>query len=518
MRPVIVVPATPTTNGTLHVGHLAGPYLAADVYARFERAAGHQVCHATVTDDSQSYVVTSARRLGTTPRELVASATAEIEDSLNALGALSGGLPPIDDVYRRTVLDFIGALHESGRFQRRTVALPYAVNAKRFLYDALMTGSCPVCLAASSGGTCESCGHPNTFAELLDLRYTDDPTDTVVTREHEILVLPLEDYRDRLAAYYATRTRSWRPHARALIDELMARPLPEIPVTIPGDWGIPAPFAPTQGQVLYPWVEAMPAVVYATWWFDGGREPSVDALWLAERDPRIVYFHGFDNVFHWGLLDLALLLAHGDRYALPENNVCNEFYELDGEKFSTSRGHLVTGSDLLAKVPRDLVRFHLCADAPETQRSNYTEAGMHDTVTRGLVEPWNRLSDRLDQAGSGLPQATTASGRHQARLMADRFRLGYAVADFSPRRVAETLTQQLDRVSGSVELPLGDLLLQVRTIVAFSAPILIDVAAALTDAGVDLALDSCAATEVPMFTLPRLPVLGGVMSTKRENV
>ena len=351
-RPAIVIAATPTPNGDLHVGHLAGPYLAGDIYARYLRAMGRPVIYTTCTDDSQSYVVATAAKRATTPQALCESSTRAIGTSLAAVGISMTGLPPIDDRYRQSVLSFVTRLYDAGRLRLRSVRLPYAEYSGTYLFDGLLNGSCPVCLAGSCGGTCENCGHPNSFDELLDPHSTIDPAEPVSHREHTVLVLPMEEYRERLSEYFTAREDRWRPHSMQLIRELLAGPLPEIPVTMPGDWGIAAPFAETPGQILYPWIEAMPASMYSTWWAAGQQgdpQPEAfDELWLAEHGAEVVYFHGFDNTYHWGLMDLVLLMAHGERYVLPESNVCNEFYDLDGAKFSTSRNHLIRGADLLA--------------------------------------------------------------------------------------------------------------------------------------------------------------------------
>src|SRR2546429_6244865 len=196
----IVVAATPTSNGDLHVGPMAGPYLAGDVYARYRKAAGASVIYTTCTDDSQSYVVSTAHRLGTKPEELCDSSTAKIQRSLEAMGISMAGLPPIGDEYRRAVLDFVTALHKAGKLRKRTVRLPVATGSGTYLFDGLITGTCPVCLAGSSGGACEACGHPNNFDELLDPRSTMDPVGPVSHRDTTILVLPLEEYGDRLTA------------------------------------------------------------------------------------------------------------------------------------------------------------------------------------------------------------------------------------------------------------------------------------------------------------------------------
>jgi methionyl-tRNA synthetase len=504
----IVVAATPTPNGDLHVGHLAGPYLAGDVYARYLRATGRSVIYTTVTDDSQTYVLATAHRLGTTPARLCATSTEAIERSLHAMGISIAGLPPIDDRYRQSVLDFVTGLYAAGRLKPRTVRLPVASRAGTYLFDGLINGTCPVCLAASSGGCCEGCGHPNLYDELRDPYSTVDPTDPVTYREREILVLPMEDYRSRLTVYFAARDGRWRPHSMQLIRELLARPLPEIPVTVPGDWGVPAPFAETPGQVIYPWIEAMPAVMYGTWWSAGRTEAALDEHWRAEHEAEVVYFHGFDNVYHWGLMDLALLMAHGDRYVMPAMNICNEFYDLDGEKFSTSRNHLVRGVDLLAEMPRDLVRCYLALTAPEHQRTNFSRDALRDTVIRKLVRPWNGLADAVSLAaalGSTLP--TTPAGRARATAMRDRFRACYELPDFSMTRAADTLLTQLARLhaladAGSTRIAPGDLLLEVRTLLAGAAPIMIDVAE-LT--GLDLNPDAAPPDEITAFELPRLP-------------
>ncbi|WP_433189646.1 class I tRNA ligase family protein [Actinoallomurus sp. CA-150999] len=511
-RPAIVVAATPTSNGDLHVGHMAGPYLAGDVYSRYLAATGRPVIYTTCTDDSQSYVITTAHRKGVPPERLCATSTEAIERTLTAMGISMAGLPPIDDRYRETVLEFFTALHEAGRLRLRTVRLPYANGA--YLYDGLLTGTCPACLSGSSGGVCEGCGHPNNYDELLDPRSTLDPDAPVTFREQTILVLPMEEYRDRLTAYFAAREGRWRPHGMQLIHELLDRPLPDIPVTFPGTWGVAAPFPETPGQIFYPWVEAMPAVMYSTWWSAaqrGERAESVDAHWRSEQGAELVYFHGFDNVYHWGLLDLVLLMAHGDRYVLPEVNVCNEFYELEGQKFSTSRDHLIWTADLLAEVPRDLVRFHLALTAPEYQRTDFSVAALREVTGRRLVEPWNALADALwlTSAGAGdAPLPTSETGRRRAEILIERVRLGYELPSFS--RVADTIAGRLEglaeeaAVADGEPVALGDLFLQVRALLACAAPILIDVAAEAAEAGVDLGLAAAQPAEIGAFPLPRL--------------
>lgn len=503
---------------------MAGPYLAGDVYARYLRAIGQPVVYSTCTDDSQTYVVSTARKRGMTPEELCARSTAAIQRSVHAMGISMGPLPPIDHGYRAAVLDFVTALHEAGRFTLRTVKLPYAERAGSYLADGLVKGECPACFAESCGGSCEACGHPNHFDELGDPRSTMDPSDPVSYREATVLVLPMERYRERLVTYYKERENRWRPHSMQLIREILSRPLPDVPVTFPTGWGVPAPFPETPGQVLYPWVEAMPASMYSTWWAarDQGLDPgAVDELWRAEHGAELVYFHGFDNVYFWGMVDLVLLMAHGERYVLPDTNICNEFYELENEKFSTSRNHVIWSTDLVAQVPRDLVRFYLALTCPENQRTNFSRDALEKVTSQRLVQPWNALADHIDGVLLGLDPDTalpvTDAGRHRAAAMVRRFRLCYELPTFSLHRAADGIMTQLDRLHtiafGDLEGPdaakqLGDLLLQIRTLLACAAPILIDAAATATAAGTRLSLtgdgDGLGVHEVTPLRLPRL--------------
>ncbi|MDH6140499.1 methionyl-tRNA synthetase [Kitasatospora sp. GP30] len=518
-RPRILIAATPTPNGDLHVGHLAGPYLVGDIYARYLRAAGTPVTWTTITDDSQTYVVASAARKGTSPARLAAGATAAIERTLRGVAIeLTSGteqlLPPVDARYREAVTEFVTALHAAGRLRERTVRLPYAERSGQHLYDGLLTGGCPACGAGSNGGACEDCGTPNNYDELRDPRSTLDPQEPVSIREERILVLPMEEYRAELEAHFAEVTPRWRPHPKQLIEQLLSRPLPDIPVTVPGRWGVPAPFAPTAGQIVYPWVEAMAASMYATWWANG-QDPALpyDHHWRAEQGAELVFLHGFDNTYHWGLLDLVLLLAHGDRYIRPSANVVNEFYELEHAKFSTSRNHLIRGTELIEEgVPRDVLRFYLALTLPERARTNFTRAGLALLTDRRLIAPWRELGDALDAAlagHDGAPLPVSAAAQARVAALAADLRGSFEPGAFSVARAAARLAEHLAelREQAAAGTEPGDLLAGLRALLAWSAPILVDTAETARAAGIDLALTAGPVSDkIVPFRLPRLPV------------
>jgi len=514
-RRTVIIGPPPTPNGDLHVGHLAGPYLAADVYARYLRATGRPVIYTTGTDDSQTYVVATAAKRGSTPQALAERSWHQIRDTLGLMGIAVDGFAPFDDGYRAAVLDFVGRLHAAGRLRTRTVPLPYGARSGEFLVEGLVSGGCPVCLTESRGGLCETCGHPNGNADLIDPRSVVDPSEPVEIRPARILVLPMEEYRTRLSEYFRARESRWRPHIVHLMREVLARPLPDFPVTYPTGWGIPAPFPETPGQVINAWVEGMPASMYCTEFAQrrlGERPTRYDDLWRAEHDIRLVYFLGFDNAYFWGVTHLALLLAHDGRYVVPDTIVCNEFYELENEKFSTSKGHVVWSRDLLAEVPRDLVRYYLALTAPEHARTNFGRAALVKIAGTRLVEPWNRLAASVDKAvaelgaaGSALPVSAPARARSTA--MIERFAACYELDGYCLPRAADLIAAHIERLAEAAGVEasrerLGDLFAELRTLVTAAAPILIDLAAAT---GVDepFAAGASRATVEP-FAVPLL--------------
>jgi methionyl-tRNA synthetase len=516
-HPVIIIAPPPTPNGDLHIGHIAGPYLAGDVYARYLRALGRQVVFTTGTDDSQTYVLASARRAGRTPEELAASSWLDIRRSLDLMGISVDGFAPFDDGYRATVRKFVDSLHTAGKFRERIVPIPYAERTGEFLMEGLVAGECPHCLSESRGGLCETCGLPIDFGELIDPRSTVDPAEPLTSRDTTVLVLPMEDYREQLTAYYTARQPYWRPHMRQLIEQALAHPLPDFPVTYPSSWGIPAEFPQVPGQVLNAWVEGMPASMYCTY-HGAGREGEHDELWRAEGAAELVYFLGFDNAYFWGMNHLALLMAHEGRYIVPEMIVCNEFYELENEKFSTSKGHVLWTGDLLADVPRDLVRFYLALTCPEHQRTNFSLTGLRQVTSQRLAEPWNQLATALakaaaDAGGDQIVLPVSDAARAHAAALAVRFQACYELNSFSLHRAADLIATQVARLADHAARlsenrqsegpgPLGDLFFETRVLLAGAAPVLIDLAAAVGTAGREITLSRLDATEISPFPLP----------------
>jgi methionyl-tRNA synthetase len=503
----------PTPNGGMHLGHIAGPYLAADVYARYQRARGRQVVFSTGTDDSQTFVLATARRQGGDPEELCRTSTTLIREALEQMGISFDGFGPFDETYQETVLTFFRELHARGAFRLKTVRLPYLERTGEFMVEGLVEGDCPVCLASSRGGLCETCCHPNNFDEMA-VHSTIVRADIPTFREATIMVFPLEEYRERLTEYHERWAPYWRPHMVNMVREVLSRPLPDLPITYPLVWGMEAPFPETPGQVLNAWLELMPAGMYTSTYAAArtGLETEPGDLFRADSGMRWVHFLGFDNAFYYTIAHVALLMAHGDRYNRPEWIINNEFYELESEKFSTSKGHVVSCQDLLSEVPRDVARLYLALTAPEYQRSTFSRDGLAKVAEGRLVGPWNRLAGVLGKAvanaTSTAPLPVSDAGRHRAAAIADRLDVTFEMPTFCLTRSAETILYQIGRLADQAAAldgtaieadpeAWGDLFCQVRALLTGASPILIDLAeTARRDGHIDGSL-AAGALEVP---------------------
>ncbi|GIG18119.1 hypothetical protein Cme02nite_64510 [Catellatospora methionotrophica] len=505
MKRTLVISPAPTANGDLHLGHIAGPFLAADVYTRHARAQGRQVLLGTGFQDTSTFVTTTAHRRGVRPSDLVADSAAQIASTLHTMGIAVDGYTGDGARFTGWVLEFLGRLRAAGRLELRRVKFPYSERSGRFLLDGFASGGCPHCLAEGCAGLCESCGNLVCAGDLIGVRSTLEPAEPVTMREAEVLVLPVERYRDRLRAHFAAHAGGMRPHMAQAMARMLDQPLADFPVTYPVGWGIRVPFPEVAGQVVNPNAEAVAWSMHCSALAAEGRhggEVAEDELWLAGAGSEIVYFLGFDNIYPFAIAAPAMLLAFDGRYTLPTRYLTNEFYELDDQKFSTSRGHVVRGRELAAEVPRDVIRFYLAATSPEHQRTGFSRQGLTRVAGLRLVEPWNRVAERANRWAGHGPLPVSARSRHAGARMAELFAAAYDLDGFSLNRAAEAITDQLARLDGwqADDADAGDFCFEVGCLLRAAAPILIDLAAAVHHDG-----DPAADTVTPV----RLPLLAG---------
>ncbi|MFI0260700.1 class I tRNA ligase family protein [Streptomyces sp. NPDC017056] len=441
-RRVNVTFSPPTPNGDLHLGHLSGPVLASDVCARSQKVLGNDVAFATSTDDNQTYVVTTAARLGTEPEELIQHALKSVTASLELAGVDVDLFERPDAEYTRFVEGFFTHLWRHGAFDRREVELPYDAEAGEYRAEAFVTGRCPICLAHARAGVCEACGRYNLPGALLPLA---DTASALPRRSTWIWVLDLERYRAEITEWYDKTDVRLRPDLdRVVSDTLAAERLPYIPITYPSSWGIAVdwdgdPNGPP--QAVNAWPEIYVGHLY---WLRQARKQG-----LGDCD-ELVQFIGIDNGFYNAFVYVTLsLLAerHGLPVSLPKTRtLTNQYFMLEGRKFSTSKGDVRWAKDYLESVGRDRARFVLALTSPELQQSEFSEPIAQATIANRFDAPVAAVTRALNAALSGRGVDAAPSPWWAAALQASRqrFEEAYALETFSIRKAAEALSLHLE--------------------------------------------------------------------------
>ncbi|MFJ2744717.1 class I tRNA ligase family protein [Streptomyces sp. NPDC087440] len=355
----------PTPNGGLHLGHLAGPYVRADLFARALRSAGRPARYVTGTDDHQSYVAAAARLTGSTPAAVSGEQGDRIVRTLRAAGVdLARTVRPgTDPQHAHRIRDWFDRLAASPAVRVRTEPTAYCADCDLSLFQAFARGTCPSCHASSDGEICEACARPNQARELVDVRCR-ICGGAAVEREETGLWLDLGQYTGQLRAFLTRTTLS--PDLRDVVERLLDDPLglPPYRLTRTTTWGVPVGDDPAQR--LDAWADL------ALTFLDANRTET------QEHGPAdTALFLGLDNGFYYAVLLPALAFATSTEEYLPTSYVTNRFLHLDGAKFSTSRGHAVWADDALAGADPDAVRLALLRTAPE---------GRETTVSRATAE------------------------------------------------------------------------------------------------------------------------------------
>jgi methionyl-tRNA synthetase len=426
------------------------------VFTRFERLRGRSVLNAISTDDNQSYVVTTAERLGRSPRDLAAESHAHVQRTLEQAGMTFDVIGRPDDAYTLFVKGYLDGLWAAGAFVESRVDVLVDGRTGRQLTESYVGGRCPVCFVDTRGSICESCGHPNDPARLVR-PYVVGCENAIETTTTRALVLPLEKYRPQLEKRYATVAQ--RPHLQVLIESLLERRLPDFPITYLSRWGLAIGRPGWENAVYNVWAEMYPGHLYWTQQAYDTAAAQVEAalsLWEAAEPPRYVQFIGFDNSYFYAVAHLAIGVA-AETAGLPAAPVAqivtNQFYLLDHAKFSSSQGHAVWGRDLLADWAADPVRLYLCLTNPETQESNFAVPEMQRALEERFLSPFRRVSrawNRLHASNRIHTVVDSRWDRWQTELRR-RFELSYDPSTFSLRRAAETFTTYLDFLASELE-------------------------------------------------------------------
>ncbi len=411
--PVLVCTAWPYANGSLHVGHLAGVYVPADVFARYQRLRGHEVLMVSGTDAHGTPVTVRAEQEGVSPRAVAERYHAEFLTYWRDLGITYDlYTTTMTDTHREVVQDeFLMVLDKGGLFQASSTGF-YDPVAHRFLPDTYIEGECPHChYAGARGNQCENCGRLLEPEDLIAPRSRLNPEAVLERRETEHFYLDLPRLQPTLLEW-ARRQTQWRPNVYRFTVNFLEGGLQPRAITRDLTWGVPVPVEGWEDKRIYVWFEAVTGYLSASVeWARRSGDPSAWERWWKDPACRQYYFIGKDNIPFHTVIWPAILVARGDTI-LPYDVPANEYMNFGGQKASKSAGVGTTVPQLLAAFDPDTIRYYLIANAPETADTNYLQDDLVRRNNDELVAAWGNLVHRtltfLQRSFDGtVPEHTT---------------------------------------------------------------------------------------------------------------
>lgn len=390
-----ITAALPYANGGVHIGHLAGVYVPADIYARYMRLKKEDVVFIGGSDEHGVPITIRARKEGVSPQDVVDRFHAMIKKSFEDFGISF-------DIYSRTTSpthhqlasDFFKKLYEDGKLLEKETEQYYDEEAHQFLADRYITGECPHCHNEGAyGDQCEKCGRDLSPTELLHPRSTISGSQPVLKKTKN-WYLPLDKYQDWLKEWILEGHKEWRPNVYGQCKSWLDIDLQPRAMTRDLDWGIPVPVEGAEGKVLYVWFDAPIGYISNT------KEllPDTWEKWWKDPETRLVHFIGKDNIVFHCIVFPVMLKAHGG-YILPENVPSNEFLNLEDDKISTSKNWAVWLHEYLEDFPgkQDVLRYVLTANAPETKDNNFTWKDFQERNNNELVAVYGNFVNRALQ-------------------------------------------------------------------------------------------------------------------------
>ncbi|MBN1954476.1 MAG: methionine--tRNA ligase [Anaerolineae bacterium] len=402
---ILICVAWPYANGDLHVGHLAGAYLPADIYARYHRLAGNDVLMVSGSDSHGTPITICADQEGVTPREIFERYHARFLETQQQIGISYDLFTHTDTAnHHRVAQDIFLRLLERGYLEKRVQRQLYSTTENRFLPDRYVEGTCPNCgYQEARGDQCDNCGSLIDALELINPHSKIDGS-TPVVRETEHFFLDLPALQDEIAAFLAEGKDHWRPNVLNFSRNYVNAGLQGRPITRDIEWGIPVPLDGYSSKRLYVWFEAVIGYLSASIeWSHNAGQPDAWKTWWYEPTARTVYFIGKDNIpFHaiiWPaeLIGMARLYeSDPSRYLnLPYDVPANEFMNIEGQQFSKSRGMAVWLPDYLEQFDPDPLRYYVTSVMPETRDSDFSWVDFRRRNNDELVAAWGNLCNRV---------------------------------------------------------------------------------------------------------------------------
>ena len=390
-----VTAALPYANGGVHIGHLAGVYIPADIYVRFLRLKGQEVAFICGSDEHGVPITIRAKKENITPQDVVDRYHALIKDSFEQFGiSFDIYSRTTSETHKKVASDFFKKLLEDGKLEEGETEQLYDEEAHQFLADRYITGECPHCHHEGAyGDQCEHCGRDLSPTELIN------PTSAIsgsrpVLRKTKNWYLPLNLYQDWLKEWILEGHKEWRPNVYGQCKSWLDLDLQPRAMTRDLNWGIPVPVEGAEGKVLYVWFDAPIGYISNT----QELYPNDWKKWWQDPETRLVHFIGKDNIVFHCIIFPSMLKAHGD-YILPENVPANEFLNLEDNKISTSRNWAIWLHEYLQELPnkQDVLRYVLTANAPETKDNNFTWKDFQERNNSELVAIYGNFVNRALQ-------------------------------------------------------------------------------------------------------------------------
>ena len=392
-----ITAALPYTNGPIHIGHLAGVYVPADIYARYLRAMGRDVAFICGSDEHGVAIAIKAKKENTTPQAIIDKYNAMIAASFADFGISFDNYSRTSaSIQHETAQEFFKQLSEKDIFTAQESEQLYDPEAQQFLADRFVTGTCPRCQHPEAyGDQCEACGSDLSANELIAPKSTLSGA-TPETRKTKHWYLPLDQYEGFISKWILEGHKNdWKPNVYGQVKSWVSNGLKPRAVTRDLDWGIPVPLDEANGKVLYVWFDAPIGYISSTkeW---AAREQKDWELYWKDSATQLVHFIGKDNIVFHCIIFPVMLEAHGG-YILPENVPANEFLNLEGEKISTSKNWAVWLHDYLEDFPQkqDVLRYVLTANAPETKDNDFTWKEFQARNNNELVAIYGNFVNRV---------------------------------------------------------------------------------------------------------------------------
>ncbi len=394
---ITITAALPYTNGPIHIGHLAGVYVPADIYARFQRLQGKDVAFICGSDEHGVAIPMKAKKEGVTPKEIIDTYHAIIKKSFQDFGISFDNYSRTSaPIHHKTASDFFKKLYDQNDFIEETTKQLYDEEAAQFLADRFVTGTCPRCgYEAAYGDQCENCGSSLNATDLINPKSTiTGAIPTLKSTKHWFL--PLNKHEDFLKEWILEGHKGdWKPNVYGQCKSWIDDGLKPRAVTRDLDWGIPVPLTDAEGKVLYVWFDAPIGYISSTKEWAEREGLDWEPYWK-DKNTKLLHFIGKDNIVFHCIIFPTMLKAHGE-YILPDNVPANEFLNLEGNKLSTSKNWAVWLHEYLEEFPdmQDVLRYCLTANAPETKDNDFTWKDFQARNNNELVAIFGNFINRV---------------------------------------------------------------------------------------------------------------------------